>query len=481
MSTENNENRPKYSPRVLFGRRVITTDLQYVDLDNVRQLIADTIATHLANRNEIDYLYKYYKGRQPILGRTKEVRAEICNRIVENRAHQIVDFKTGYLVGEPIQYTSRDAGRDVSASLSALNSYMYSSSKSAKDKELADWQHICGTAFRLVLPSEEIGEDVVPFNIYTIDPRDAFVVYANDVTKRPLAGIYYITDRQGNKTFSIYTQDKFFEIKGEKITSVKDNPLGTIPIIEYPANETRMGVFETVLPLLDAVNNLNSNRLDGVEQFIQSLLVLYNCQLDEGTTASTIREAGLLLLKSIGEVKSDIKEISSQLDQSQTQTLKQDLLNAIITIVGMPSQGDGKGSDSSNNGAMLLKQGWQTAEARAKDSELIFRRSEVEMLKVVLRICNTLADIDLKVSDICIKFTRRNYEDINAKSTVLTTLLGTNKVAPIDAFTVCGMFPDPEEACARGLEWMNEQDQRQQERFEKQNAMAEEKEPEVEE
>jgi len=59
MSTENIK---RYSPRVLTVRRMILTDLQYVDLDNVRQLINDTISTHLANRNEIDYLYKYYRG-----------------------------------------------------------------------------------------------------------------------------------------------------------------------------------------------------------------------------------------------------------------------------------------------------------------------------------------------------------------------------------------------------------------------------------
>ena len=40
-----------------------------------------------------------------------------------------------------------------------------------------------------------------------------------------------------------------------------------------------MGSFEAVIPLLDAINNLQSDRLDGVDQFIQSLLVFYNCKL----------------------------------------------------------------------------------------------------------------------------------------------------------------------------------------------------------
>lgn len=42
-----------------------------------------------------------------------------------------------------------------------------------------------------------------------------------------------------------------------------------------------MGAFESVVPLLDAINNVQSNRLDGIEQFIQSLMVFYNCTLGE--------------------------------------------------------------------------------------------------------------------------------------------------------------------------------------------------------
>jgi len=242
-------------------------------------------------------------------------------------------------------------------------------------------------------------------------------------------------------------------VRADKIITNRPNPLGLIPIVEYPANTARLGVFETVLPLLDAVNLLDSNALDGIEQFVQSLLVLYNCNIEEGTTATDIQKAGLIVLKSFGDSKADVKVIAEQLDQTQTQVLKNGLLNAINNIVGMPSQGDGNTSDSSNNGAMMLKQGWQTAEARAKDSELIFKRSEMESLRIILKICSILSDITLKPSDIAIKFTRRNYEAITEKSTVLTTLLGSGYVDPLDAFTVSGMFIDPEEASKRGIEW----------------------------
>ena len=76
-------------------------------IDNVVSILRKALPVHWKNRSEIEYLWHYYKGRQPVLNREKQVRPEICNKIVENRANEIVSFKSGYLMGEPLQYVSR--------------------------------------------------------------------------------------------------------------------------------------------------------------------------------------------------------------------------------------------------------------------------------------------------------------------------------------------------------------------------------------
>lgn len=443
------------------GRTQIFTTEAEITTENISKVLGQAYLAHLKNQNDIEYLYKYYKGDQPILARTKTVRDDICNKIVENRANQIVSFKAGYLVGEPIQYVSRNSEESVSKNISVLNEYMFSEGKAAKDKELVTWQEICGTAYRMVLPDAANEEDYAPFEIYTLDPRYTFVVYSNRIGHKPLMGVCFTVDNDATVHFSVYTETTYYELTGSAspvIQRVEDYLLGIIPIIEYPANIARLGAFEIVLPILDALNLSESNRLDGIEQFIQSLLVFYNCTLpDDGQgntmTADVLRENGVVFIKSVGENKADIKEISEQLDQSQTQTLVDSLESTWLRIVGMPSQGDGNTSESSNNGAVIFKNGWQGAETRAKERELAFIPPEQETLRLVLRICNNLAGFSLKVSDITIKFTRRNYADILSKAQVLTTMLNNEKVAPIDAYTVCGLFPDPEDACRRGLAW----------------------------
>lgn len=132
--------------RALFGRRVIYTDVAEINAGNIIDVLQKALFVHLQNSADIDYLYRYYRGDQPVLYREKEVRPEICNKVVENRANEIVSFKVGYLMGEPVQYVSRSDDENISAEVSRLNDYVLSEDKPAKDKELADWSHIGGTS-----------------------------------------------------------------------------------------------------------------------------------------------------------------------------------------------------------------------------------------------------------------------------------------------------------------------------------------------
>lgn len=83
-----------------------------IDAVAVARILADAIPVHLNNAQDIDYLHNYTKGIQPVLDRTKEVRPEINNKIVENHAYEIVEFKTGYCFGSPVTYVARAKNDD---------------------------------------------------------------------------------------------------------------------------------------------------------------------------------------------------------------------------------------------------------------------------------------------------------------------------------------------------------------------------------
>lgn len=433
-----------------YGREQLFTSYSEVNSENVGKVLDEVFTIHQKNASQIKYLYEYYKGKQPVYERKKEIRPEICNQIVENWANAIVSFKVGYLCASPVQYVSGKSKKSLSKAIDTLNDIMEAHSKASVDKDLIEWQMICGTSYRSLFSDEN---DVISIN--SLDPRNTFVIYSNDITKTPLAGGYVVTKKEKSKEViytTVYTPKEIITVKSRKAVSTEPNPLGYIPIMEYPANNARLSAIEIVIDLLDAINDLDSNRLDGVEQFIQSLLVVYNADIGE-ETANTLREKGLIALKSTNDCNADIKIISEQLDQDQTQTLKNDLIQRVREIVGLPSQGDGNSSDSSNNGAMLLKGGWENAETRARESEVMFKKSEVPFLKLLFSILSTKSIINLDVADVDIRFTRRNYENIQVKSQVLTTMLSNDKIEPKLAFQSCGLFIDPEEAYRESMEY----------------------------
>lgn len=458
----------------LNGRRMILTDETEVNIGNVVQILRKVLPYHWKNRSEISYLWSYYKGRQPILNRVKEVRPEITNKIVENRANEIVSFKSGYLMGEPLQYVSRGNAENIADAINQLNEFVFAEEKPAKDKELADWFHICGTSFRMVLPDEMAGEDdESPFEIYTLDPRNTFVVYNNGLGNKPILGVKYVVDENGVVHYSCYSDHEYFEIVESKVISYDTHILGEIPIIEYPLNMARIGAFELVIPLLDAINLTDSNRLDGVEQFIQALMLFHNVDISS-EDFDELRERGAIKFKDIDpQLKAEINYLVSNLNQGETQTLVDHMYQTVLTICGMPNRNGGS-STSDTGSAVIMRDGWSAAEARAKDSELMFKKSERIFLKVVLNICRTLADMDLKVCNVEIRFTRRNYENILQKAQVLDLMLKNNKIHPRLAFEHCGLFVDSDLAYTLSAEYAEEQEQKAQELFEQQQRMKQE-------
>lgn len=450
----------KTASRKLFGRRVIYTEVTEINEGNIIDVLQKALFTHLQNQSEIDYLYKYYRGDQLILGRKKEVRPEINNMIVENRANEIVSFKTGYLVGEPIQYVSRGNDEAAASEVLTLNDYMLSEDKQAQDKELADWMHICGTAYRMVLPDAmaDVEADEAPFEIFTLDPRYAFVVYSVGLGHKPMMGVRYVVKEDKTIVFSCWSQDRYFEVWNTwDVIHSEDQILG-IPIIEYPLNQARLGAFEIVVPLLDAVNMTESNRVDGVEQFIQSLILFHNVDIDE-EKFQALKELGGIKFKDIdATMKAEISYLNSELNQAQTQTLMDSMYETVLTICGMPNRNGGT-STSDTGTAVIMRDGWSAAEARAKDTEPVFKKSEKEFLKLVLRICRDMGNLNLRLSALEIRFTRRNYENIAQKSTVLTQMLACEKIAPELAFTHCGLFSDPQLAYKMSLPYIQRAEQ----------------------
>lgn len=470
----------------LLGRRQIFCDEQVIDESNILRVLDKAFTIHEKNRAEILYLSEYAKGKQPILKRKKQIRPEINEKIVDNMAAEILEFKLGYEFGSPITYVQR-ARNDIKSRRSlksfltgiltgrtqkesqaedmrvaSLNEMMVEECKAAKDLQLAKDVKTDGVGYRLVYP-KKIKTGVSVFDLLVLNPENTFVVYSNDAYREPMLGVTYFQQDTGGTIFGCYTKSSYFEIVRGVIydpmgrytrdvpapgqISVKTaNVLGMVPIIEYINDYDRMGCFERVIPLIDALNTIDSDRVNDIAQHVQNLLWGDNIDIDREQYAK-LREDGIIVTSSEQGRQATLKYLESVLNQSENQTLVDYVKQQILDITNTPSRSELSGG--STGSATNMSTGWMAAETDAKEKEQIWGASERRETAVVLRILQTSDEVDadmakLSLSDIEIRFSRSKTYDLATKTNSLATLINTG-IDPLRAIETVGLFTDPQQ------------------------------------
>lgn len=463
----------------LFGRKQIFCDKTNIDKTNILEVLSDAYFIHEQNRAEMLYLFEYVKGRQPILDREKQIRPEINEKIVDNMASEILEFKLGYKFGSPISYVQRarkdiksrnalfsffkklftsDESKKEDLRVSAINEMMVEECKAAKDLQLAKDVKTCGVGYRLILP-KKIKTGVSVFDLLVLNPMNTFVVYSNDAYREPILGVSYFPHRDGSVTFGCYTKTSYFKIemgitKGfEDWFEEKPNTVGMVPIIEYINDYDRMGCFERVIPLMDALNTIDSDRVNDIAQHVQNILWGDNVALDT-EQYKKLRDDGMILTKSEQGRTATLKYLESVLNQSENQTLVDYVKQQILDITNTPSRSELSGG--STGSATNMSTGWMAAETDAKEKEQIWSASERRETAVILKIIKDSNEVDadiaeLNLSDIEIKFSRSRTYDLATKCNSLSALIGIG-IDPLRAIEVVGLFTDPQQVALDSAE-----------------------------
>ena len=439
-----------------FGRLVMYTDAEQITAGNILDELASALSVHRENMAAIAYLDRYYRGDQPILYRKKEVRPDINNKTVENHALEIVDSKVADLYGEPVQYVLADAEDESKAEqMKTLNRFMKSEDKAALDIERGRWASICGTSYYYIgnenrMPKEF---DEAPFCISVESPLNTFVVYfADDHT--PAFSCQIRSSEQG-EVYNIYTTREYFMIRGGQIIkqSVNGNR-GMIPVIEYPNNERRLSDIEITITMTDELNKMQSDRMNGIEQFIQAFMLFKNCKIDTKTFKELAFNGALSVADSAEGRTADVKMMTAELSQDGTQVSKDDVYNSLLIVQGMPGRQENSGGDTGQ--AVALRNGYYAEDKRAELRIPIFQRSERMMLRVVLNSLRVNRQFSLKISDIDIRPKRSKLENMLVKAEVLQIL---HNIGIDDAIAIktINLFADVQDTVMKSKDRMEKQ------------------------
>lgn len=448
---ENTRDNKGYVPHRLFGRKALMSSYTEINESNIEKAFAEIRSDFEANSMQCETLWKYYRGDQNILYRTKTKRPEICNRAVVNCPLEIVNFKSGYSFGEPVQYVCRASCEDegISQRVADLNEFMYGAGKFGLDKELGDWLFTCGVAYRMIMS----GDDIQPFRIDTLDPRNTGVVYSADFGRAPVMAIQRKRDENGDTVFWCWTADYVYKLSGGLLVSKEPHAMGFIPIFEYTTGNARLGAFEPAMGLIDALNIIENNRVDGVEQFVQFFMKCVNVKLDPEQYAE-LREAGLMSFTSDPGNPGDVNPVTVELDQSQTQVLAEDIYQQILIKCDMPDRNGANRTTGDTGQAVILRDGWSAAESYARSIEMFFKPVEQRFIGAALKLCSMRGyDLGLKVSDIGIKFTRNMTDNLLTKTQGLQNELEAG-IHPRICIANCGLFSDPEQVYLDSVEYL---------------------------
>ena len=450
-----------------YGRKVLYDDYlpEDVNTENTSEnakIIGDILthiwSSHTQNANEIDYLEKYYRGYQPILGKRKDIRPTINNIVLENNAYFVVNFKVGYVFGEPIQFIQR--GDIANPEVGILNGYAIAEDKYDKDSELAESIYTAGIGHRLILPHEN--EDS-PFDIINLDSKTSFIVYSSkDPAHSKLIGVTFTkSERNSSIQGSVYTNTGYytFEKPNKEATPFnvkfeKNHYLGVIPIFEYHFNKWRLGIIEVVMSIFNALNRISSGDLDGLEQYVQSLLVFINNEIDPETYKDVLDLGAVELSTADPARPADIKLLQNEISHENTEVLHKRLLNTALTILGIPVQTT-RTSGGDTGAARQLSDGWTMAQERAKQDENAFKRCSKDEIKLILKICRLSPNSGIKnltLKDIDQKLPRGRDDNFLVRAQGLMNLI-TSGVSPDVAYASTGIFPDSNEAYQKSLDF----------------------------
>lgn len=427
-----------------YGRKIAYTDADSINEDNIVRIVGECVGVFNWNKPIFKYLWDYKNGDQPIRYRRKLVRDDVNNPIVENHAWEIVRFKNGQTNGEPIQCVSSRKEDSVNEAIDLFNRYCSVAGKHEKDISSGEWTSATGTGFKAV--QRKNGD--VPFRITVPTPMNTFIIYSSQ-TGEPMLAVQELKDENGEYYKLCFSETHEYKIKNSKLVPYEDGKksrlhvFGGIPIVEYPNNQDCVSDIELVIDILDAINNMQSNRMDAIEQFVQSWVKFVNCNIDEETFKKMKMMGALVVKSNNGDNKADVDIMSQELNQTESQVAKDDLWNNALSISAIPNKQSNTGGDT--QGAVELRNGWDFSKQAAKLKDPYTINAERRLNKVIKNVMKQaqIKGVEFSELDYDVQISHSPTDNMQVKSQVFKMLVDAG-IHPLIAIKTCGLWTDSE-------------------------------------
>lgn len=220
----------------------------------------------------------YYDGKHAILNKSYADESKPCSRVVTNYCQDIADAYCGYLASPG--YISYNSDNDISTVMEVLNYNDYQT----EDNELLLDALRYGVGYELMYLDEDAQ---VRFRL--INPTTAFAIFDDSLTGDLLyfVRMYKVSDWDETDLYNVdvYSDKliKHYQMSGKNgfLSSIGEEPHY---FSQCPANVFLMPdekpVFECILSLQDAANEILSDEIDDYAAFCDAYLQLIGADID---------------------------------------------------------------------------------------------------------------------------------------------------------------------------------------------------------
>lgn len=243
------------------------SDKQVLDEKLLNEFVQANIQITSVKYKPLD---RAYNNDYDIFHLSKKESWKPDNRLAVNFAKYIVDIFNGFFIGVPIKINCED--ERVKAYIEFLDSY---NNQDDNNAELSKTMSIFGRAYEMYYNDED-GE----IGIVNTTPMESFMIYDDSVLTRKRYFVRYYFDATGNLkgSFSDKQQVTYFRYRSGSSGQMyiykkkKLHGFADVPATEFIENKERMGIFESVMSLIDEYNKALSEKANDVDAFADAYL-----------------------------------------------------------------------------------------------------------------------------------------------------------------------------------------------------------------
>lgn len=355
--------------------------------------------------------YNYYAGKQAIMAKQPRDIGKPCNRVMTNYCHSIVQTYNGYLTGIDIAYS---ADNEIDAIQEVLN---YNDVHSV-DSELLRHALIAGLAYEIAYIDEN-GKN----RFKVLDSRNVIPVYDNTLNSELKYAIRFYKDEliEGDVyTVEVYdyrTVKKYRSSMGFSsfsLLEITPHFFNQVPIIVFNLNDDNESIFEQIITLQDAYNELQSGEVDSWDAFADAYLILKGIIATEDSLAS-MKENRVLMIDN----DASAEYLTKNINDTQIQNMLIDINNNIHKIANCPDFSQESFGTSSGIALRYRLLGFENVAGNIEANMRKALQKRIELIAQILSIKGEDVWRDIKI-----QFTRNLPTNIEETASIVNSLRG---------------------------------------------------------